>query len=113
MNDDLWDNDKDPSETTFKEHILKNEGYLAGLTEKKSTSVQIGFDESYQEGAAVGVRVGRLVGILQGLRRHSLLLELRADLSKNRLFQDGESRSRECIESWERKVTEILAGPTP
>lgn len=42
-------------------------GYRDGIAHGKSTSVQGGFDEGYRYGAAVGLGVGYLLGILDGI----------------------------------------------
>jgi hypothetical protein len=44
------------------------QGYRAGLLEGKSKTLQTAFDDSYPVGAAIGLRVGRVLGLLAGLK---------------------------------------------
>ncbi|KAK7207545.1 hypothetical protein BZA70DRAFT_286900 [Myxozyma melibiosi] len=44
------------------------QGYLEGVTSGKPSSVQKGFDDGYPLGSEIGLCVGRIIGILQGLR---------------------------------------------
>ncbi|KAK9239911.1 hypothetical protein V1525DRAFT_397117 [Lipomyces kononenkoae] len=44
------------------------QGYLDGITMGKPESVQQGFDSGYPFGAELGLQVGRVLGMLQGLR---------------------------------------------
>lgn len=43
-----------------------NQGYLDGLTRTQELELQKGFDTAYPEGAALGVRVGRILARLHG-----------------------------------------------
>lgn len=42
-------------------------GYRAGISTSKERSLQPGFDEGYSLGAVFGLRVGYILGVLQGL----------------------------------------------
>jgi hypothetical protein len=42
-------------------------GYRDGITTSKAAFVQAGFDEGYPLGGRIGLRVGRLLGVLHGL----------------------------------------------
>lgn len=42
-------------------------GYRDGITVAKATSIQSGFDEGFGLGATIGLRVGRLLGLLEGI----------------------------------------------
>lgn len=52
-------------------HRLQQEhttaGYRDGVTEAKADSVQAGFDEGYGLGATVGLKVGQLLGLMEGI----------------------------------------------
>jgi len=70
-------------------------GYRNGISASKTRSVQPGFDEGYPLGAAIGLRVGELLGVLEGLsallrshssaRSHSFLEEEDRDGERSRV----------------------------
>lgn len=45
----------------------ETEGYRDGVTRGKAETVQKGFDEGYTLGAILGLRVGKLIGMVQGI----------------------------------------------
>jgi hypothetical protein len=45
----------------------ETEGYRDGVTKGKAESVQGGFDEGYGLGAVIGLRVGKILGLLEGI----------------------------------------------
>ena len=47
----------------------ETEGYRDGVGQGKATTVQKGFDEGYHLGAVVGLRVGKILGLLEGTWR--------------------------------------------
>ena len=74
-------------------------GYRAGISASKTNSLQPGFDQGYSLGAAFGLRVGYLLGVLETLyaatnnaplaerdRVRALQVESRKDLSLERIF---------------------------
>ncbi|QLG74655.1 hypothetical protein HG535_0G05380 [Zygotorulaspora mrakii] len=72
--DDVWESDggeelKEPSSFDIKKlrdsHIKR--GYLDGVTKSKDTNLQKGFNEGFPTGAEIGLKIGKLIGILQAL----------------------------------------------
>lgn len=73
-------------------------GYRAGISSSKTQSLQPGFDEGYSLGAVFGLRVGYILGALEGLwgsydgqceekdRLRRLLREAREELKIERVF---------------------------
>lgn len=45
----------------------ETEGYRDGVTEGKAKFIQNGFDEGYTLGAVLGLRIGEILGLLEGL----------------------------------------------
>ncbi|KAK9489659.1 hypothetical protein V1508DRAFT_427333 [Lipomyces doorenjongii] len=50
-------------------------GYLDGITKGKPESVQNAFDSGYPFGAELGLHIGRVLGMLQGLRSRAASLK--------------------------------------
>ncbi|KAJ8103127.1 hypothetical protein POJ06DRAFT_265984 [Lipomyces tetrasporus] len=51
------------------------QGYLDGITKGKPASVQKAFDSGYPFGAELGLHVGRVLGMLQGIRSRAVVLK--------------------------------------
>jgi len=47
----------------------ETEGYRDGVAQGKATTVQKGFDEGYHLGAVLGLRIGKILGIIEGIHR--------------------------------------------
>jgi Essential protein Yae1, N terminal len=47
----------------------ETEGYRDGVTKGKAETVQAGFDEGYGLGAVLGLRIGKVLGLLEGIWR--------------------------------------------
>jgi hypothetical protein len=45
----------------------ETEGYRDGVTRGKAETVQAGFDEGYGLGAVLGLRIGKILGLLEGI----------------------------------------------
>lgn len=45
----------------------ETEGYRDGVTIGKATHIQSGFDEGYTLGAVLGLRIGKILGLLEGI----------------------------------------------
>ncbi|KAH6671796.1 hypothetical protein B0J14DRAFT_81035 [Halenospora varia] len=45
----------------------ETEGYRDGVTNGKAQTVQAGFDEGYGLGAVLGLRIGKILGLLEGI----------------------------------------------
>ncbi|KAK6353307.1 Essential protein Yae1, N terminal [Orbilia brochopaga] len=56
-----------PDSTTRLASKHTTEGYRDGITASKQQHVQAGFDEGYILGAALGLKIGELLGVLNGL----------------------------------------------
>ncbi|CUS13089.1 unnamed protein product [Tuber aestivum] len=48
-------------------HTHHTHGYLAGITQGKALHLQSGFDEGYELGGRFGLKIGWVLGALQGL----------------------------------------------
>ncbi|RDL31535.1 uncharacterized protein BP5553_09744 [Venustampulla echinocandica] len=57
----------EPSDVPRLKEKHETEGYRDGITNGKATSVQAGFDEGYGLGAVLGLRIGQILGLLEGL----------------------------------------------
>lgn len=62
---DVW-GDENVSVYADLQRAHVNQGYLDGITHTQELELQKGFDRAYPEGAALGVRVGRILARLQG-----------------------------------------------
>ena len=60
-------NEEQPSDIPRLRSIHATAGYRDGVSEAKGQSLQAGFDEGYSIGAAFGLRVGCLLGAVEGL----------------------------------------------
>lgn len=58
----------EPSDINRLRSIHSTAGYRAGISKSKAESLQPGFDEGYSLGATFGLRIGHLLGVLEGLR---------------------------------------------
>ncbi|KAL9627309.1 MAG: hypothetical protein Q9204_006660, partial [Flavoplaca sp. TL-2023a] len=58
----------DPSDIPRLRAIHSTEGYREGISYAKHQAAQPGFDEAYPLGAILGLRVGYILGVLEGLR---------------------------------------------
>ena len=47
----------------------ETEGYRDGVGQGKATTVQKGFDEGYHLGAVMGLKIGKLLGLLEGIHK--------------------------------------------
>lgn len=64
---DVWaSDDENVSEYADVQRAHINQGYLDGLTHTQELELQKGFDTAYPEGAALGIRVGRILARLHG-----------------------------------------------
>ncbi|KAK9369123.1 hypothetical protein V1509DRAFT_621203 [Lipomyces kononenkoae] len=68
------------------------QGYLDGITKGKPESVQQGFDGGYPFGAELGLQVGRVLGMLQGLKS----------------LADGQKKRESSIDDLERRARSEL-----
>lgn len=57
----------EPSDIPRLREKHETEGYRDGVTKGKGETVQTGFDEGYGLGAVLGLRIGKVLGILEGL----------------------------------------------
>lgn len=57
----------EPSDIPRLQEKHETEGYRDGVTKGKGETVQTGFDEGYGLGAVMGLRIGRILGVLEGL----------------------------------------------
>lgn len=57
----------EPSEIPRLRSAHSTAGYRDGLTTSKGTTIQEGFDEGYGLGATMGLRVGSILGALEGI----------------------------------------------
>lgn len=57
----------DPSDIPRLRATHSTAGYRAGISASKTEFLQPGFDEGYSLGATFGIRVGYLLGVLEGL----------------------------------------------
>ncbi|KAI4273094.1 MAG: hypothetical protein LQ337_004857 [Flavoplaca oasis] len=58
----------EPSDIPRLRAIHSTEGYREGISYAKQQAAQPGFDEAYPLGAILGLRVGYIFGVLEGLR---------------------------------------------
>lgn len=69
-NDGIWlavGGNSEPSDIPRLREKHETEGYRDGVTKGKGETVQTGFDEGYGLGAVLGLRIGKVLGILEGL----------------------------------------------
>lgn len=72
-NDDIWADD-DAGETNdiiANKDIIRShykQGYVDGVSSAKETSLQQGFDDSYPQGAKLGIEVGQILAHLKKLK---------------------------------------------
>lgn len=90
---DIWHDDDDGgehhvNETSKLEQSHYNAGYLEGITVSKEQFLQKGFDEEYPVGAKIGLKVGNIVGKLQGLGLIDLEVKALRELSLQTLFSE-------------------------
>ncbi|KAL8656966.1 MAG: hypothetical protein Q9226_002382 [Calogaya cf. arnoldii] len=57
----------EPSDIPRLRAIHSTEGYREGISHAKHQTAQPGFDEAYPLGAIMGLRVGYIIGLLEGL----------------------------------------------
>ena len=111
----------DPSDIPRLRSTHSTAGYRAGITTSKEQTLQSGFDEGYSLGAFFGLRVGYILGALEGLhlahphdseakkRLGQLLKEAKGQLALEKIFErewwgeDGIWRYE--VQEKEREVT--------
>lgn len=64
--DEVRGNDEQSDIPRLKEKH-ETEGYRDGVTKGKGKSVQVGFDEGYGLGAVLGLKIGKILGVLEGI----------------------------------------------
>jgi hypothetical protein len=57
----------EPSDIPRLKEKHETEGYRDGVTRGKAQTVQVGFDEGYGLGAVLGLRVGKVLGLIEGI----------------------------------------------
>lgn len=63
---DVWGSDDEVSAYADLQRAHMNQGYLDGLTHAQELGLQAGFDAGFPQGAALGIRVGRVLARLHG-----------------------------------------------
>lgn len=127
--DDIWASDSGPEESrssaaTSDIPKLRREHHTAGYREaiaiSKDQYIQEGFDSGYPYGSAVGLDVGWILGILQGLGLNDLERAAKNDLSpeilfSNKYYKDSDELARPKFENmhpevirWKERVETIL-----
>lgn len=92
----------EPSDIPRMQSKHETEGYRDGVTQGKALSVQAGFDEGYGLGAVLGLKVGRTIGLIEGLYG--------AVASAAKTFEGG--NDHEAMASWEperKRLEQLLA----
>ena len=79
-------------------------GYREGIAAAKATSLQGGFDEGYSLGAVMGLRIGQILGILEGLSKALESTLMRANTSRS-----IENTAIANVQTLDREVSECLA----
>lgn len=64
MSDDVW-GDGEVSETVELKRRQHKKGYVDGVSQGQTASLQAGFDAGYPGGADLGTRVGRILALLK------------------------------------------------
>ena len=82
-------------------------GYRDGISASKEKSLQPGFDEGYPLGAVFGLRVGWVLGVLEGIRAALMAKPAREDVGG----KDVEGAERLCREAREALRVEKLFAP--
>ncbi|TVY58144.1 Uncharacterized protein LCER1_G002410 [Lachnellula cervina] len=59
----------EPSDVPRLKEKHETEGYRDGVSKGKAETVQAGFDEGYGLGAVLGLRIGKILGLLEGIWR--------------------------------------------
>src|SRR4051794_11697639 len=113
-------------------------GYREGLSDSKAKSMQGGFDQGYPIGCVLGIRVGRILGVLEGFvaaftkdpagtpeellrvyrsaRKELAIGQLLDGLEDEVLasldfeIKDLPLKSRETLQKWEQLVTQMMKG---
>lgn len=104
---DVWEDDVETSTSCQNQSFMRNlalnsvinrhfnQGYLEGLTEAKKVYTSLGFNENYGKCAFIGVKAGRLLGLLEGLQFY--------------FEKQGETRENlENLKRWIKKVEKQL-----
>jgi hypothetical protein len=63
----IFTRNDEPSEVPRLRSAHSTAGYRDGLTNAKGTTIQEGFDEGYGLGATMGLRIGSILGTLEGI----------------------------------------------
>lgn len=82
------------SELPLLQRTHLKSGYRDGISQGRQDAVQPGFDEAYPTGAGIGLRIGRIIGILEALLENSqdkiesrtMMLEAKLELDLQRLL---------------------------
>ena len=90
----------EPSDIPRLRSLHSTAGYREAVSVSKGKHVQSGFDEGYSLGATFGLRIGNLLGILEGLATASQDDTERDHPEKQRVLKLLEKARRElCLES--------------
>lgn len=114
LKDDIWGSDEESISTYADlQRAHANQGYLDGITKAQELGLQDGFDKGFPEGAALGIRVGKILARLHGSPRFNeaqKALNITQVLDKkyfdNQL--DLQGSHHELIAQWE-KIAETEA----
>ncbi|KAF4634681.1 hypothetical protein G7Y89_g3417 [Cudoniella acicularis] len=69
-NENIWHGNSGNAEVSDVPRLKEKhetEGYRDGVTKGKAQTVQAGFDEGYGLGAVLGLRIGKILGLLDGI----------------------------------------------
>ncbi|KAG7192604.1 Essential protein Yae1, N terminal [Scheffersomyces spartinae] len=110
MLDDIW-GEGEVSETVELKRRQHKKGYVDGVSQGQTASLQQGFDSGYPTGADLGTRVGRILAILKARGDEDsykqAIKELGiSDVLKSTYF-DGDLKVKDghlLIEHWEKIV---------
>ena len=96
----------EPSEVPRIQSEHSTAGYRDGLTSGKALHIQAGFDEGYALSTLIGLRVGEILGVLEGL--YSYTLKTRG--TQNEGEQEVDRMKQLCLKARkELKTEEVFA----
>lgn len=118
--DDVWaDEDIDIDNKTAEiQRTHKKQGYIEGITSKRESQLQIGFDDMFPKGAEFGIAVGYILGTLNAKHERELSRQCKEELNIQNLFSEKyfnmdielrNGKEHELIQKWQDKISRLSA----
>lgn len=118
VGDDVWaDEDINiENKTADIQRTHKKQGYIDGITSKRESQLQKGFDELFPKGAEFGTAVGYILGTLNAKHEIQLSRQCKEELNIQNLFNEQyfdmeielrNGKEHELIQKWKEKVSRL------